>query len=214
MNTLEGIISKPLVQKSRESNVPAWMSLPILGCITFGFIFTFAQTSVLNTKSDTAINFIGPLYLVTAGLFFLASMLGWYLSKSSVLNTRHKRNKLISIWTFIILMTIILVALIALFASSLAFSSSIVDIGLSETRRSNLACIIDTAGSCTGCEEFAAGDPRRCPQWSTEDVTKVIQAQAKASATLSAIFMLYAFSAWRFGWGMKQHIRMYQIEYV
>jgi len=213
VNTLEGIISRPLVQKSRESNVPAWMALPIIGCVTFGFVFTFAETSVLNTRTDSDANFIGPLYLATAGLFFLSAMLGWYISVSSIRNSRNKRNKLIFIITFLVVLILILFALVALFVASIIFSTSFVEIPLTETQRGNLACIIDQSGSCTGCD-LPKGDPNRCPEWSTSDVTTVIQTQAKASASLSAIFMIYAVSALRFGWGMRRHIRMYQIEYV
>ena len=213
VNTLEGIISKPLVRKSRQSNVPAWLSLPIVSCIIFGLVYTYAETSGLSARSDTDGNWIGPLYMATAGLFLMAALLGWYISVSSITNTRHKRNKLICIVCFIILMTLIVASLIALFAASVAFSSSFVDIPLTDSQRGDLACFLDQAASCTNCD-LPQGDPNRCPEWTVSDVTKVIQTQAKSSASLAAILMLYAFSALRFGWAMRKHIRMYQIQYV
>ncbi|KAL7572836.1 hypothetical protein ACA910_014690 [Epithemia clementina (nom. ined.)] len=213
VSTLEGIISKPLVRKSRQSNIPAWMSLPIVSCSVFGTIFTTAQTSVLNTRSDTNANWIGPLYLVSAGLFFISALLGWYMSVSSITNTRHKRNKMISITAFILLMGVISTLLIALFAASITFSSSFVKIPLTGTQRGDLACFIDQSGSCSLCD-LPEGNPNRCPEWTVSDVTKVIQTQAKSSAALAAILMLYSFGALRFGWGMRKHIRMYQIQYI
>ena len=103
--------------------------------------------------------------------------------------------------------------LISLFAASITFSSSFVEIPLTDSQRGDLACIIDQAGSCTNCD-LPHGDPNRCPEWSVSDVTKVIQTQAKSSAALAAILMLYSFGALRFGFGMRKHIRMYQIQYI
>ena len=42
----------------------------------------------------------------------------------------------------------------------------------------------------------------------------VIQTQLKASATLAVLFMLYSLGALRFGFMLRQHISMYQIDYV
>lgn len=212
INALEHIISRPLVQKSRESNVPAWMSFPIASCVTFGLIFSFSNSSVLNTRAQNEVTWIGPLFLVTAALFFVSAIVGWYIGAKPVMNTRHKRNKLISIWAFIIMMICILILLTTIFATCIAFSVSLVDVPISESQRGDVACFLDESGSCTLCDD--ANRSNRCPEWSIPDVTKVIQTQAKASASLAAILMLYALSALRFGLGLRRHIRMYQIEYV
>ena len=210
VNTLEHIISKPLVQKSRESNVPAWMSLPIVSCIVFGSVFAFSESSVLNSRTQSEATWISPLFLVTGALFFLAAIIGWFISAKPVMSTRHKRNKLISIWAFIISMSIIIALLITIFSTCIAFSVSLVEVPISSSQRGDIACFLENSGSCTRCEE----ETNRCPEWTTEDVTKIIQTQAKASASLAAMLMLYAFSALRFGIGLRTHIRMYQIEYV
>ena len=110
-------------------------------------------------------------------------------------------------------MAIIGLVLIALFAASLIFSSSVVDFPLTGSQRGDLACTIDRSGSCTNCDAEEE-NVERCPEWSVDDVIKVIQTQAKSSAALAAILMLYSFGALRFGWGMRKHIRMYQIEYI
>jgi uncharacterized membrane protein YidH (DUF202 family) len=210
VNVLEHIISKPLVQKSRESNVPAWMSLPIVCCVVYGLVFSFSESSVLNTRTQSEGTFIGPLFLAAAGLFLLAAIIGWFISTRPVMSTRHKRNKLISIWAFVVLMLCIIVLLATIFATCIGFSVSFVDVPISESERGDIACFLENSRSCTRCEE----EVNRCPEWSKEDVTKVIQTQAKASASLAAMLMLYAFSALRFGIGLRTATRLYQIEYV
>jgi len=212
VNALERIISKPLVQKSRESNVPAWMSLPIVSCVTFGLIFSFSSSSVLNTRTQSEATWIGPLFLVAATLFFIAAMIGWCIRARPVMSTRQKRNKLISIWAFIIVMLCILILLTTIFATCIAFSVSLVDVPISSTQRGDIACFLDESGSCTRCE--LGPSENRCPEWSVADVTKVIRTQAKASASLAAMLMLYALSALRFGLGLRTHIRLYQIDYI
>jgi hypothetical protein len=69
VNTLESIISRPLVQKSRESNVPAWFLLPTVGSLSIGTLYAFSNTSVLSTRSggEQQASWIGPLYIVTGG---------------------------------------------------------------------------------------------------------------------------------------------------
>lgn len=70
VKTLESIISVPLVQKSRESNVPAWLAVPTIGCVVCGMLYSFSSTSVLNTQSDarTETSWIGPLFIAAGGM--------------------------------------------------------------------------------------------------------------------------------------------------
>jgi hypothetical protein len=77
--------------------------------------------------------------------------------------------------------------------------------------RGILACSI-SAGSCTFCDNDE-GMPR-CPQWSEDDVKAVLKTQLKGSATLAALFMFYSLGALRFGFTLRTHISMYQIDYV
>jgi hypothetical protein len=121
--------------------------------------------------SDTRIAFIGPFYLATAGLFFVAAMLGWYISASSILNTRHKRHKMMAIAGFVGLMVVIFFMLTTLFASSIAFSASLETYPMDDNQRGEIACFIDQSKTCTNCDATF----NRCPEWSTEDVTKVVQ---------------------------------------
>lgn len=51
-------------------------------------------------------------------------------------------------------------------------------------------------------------------EWTNQDVTRIIQTQLKQSATLAAIFFLYAFSALRFGFSLRLSVSRYEIDYV
>lgn len=132
------------------------------------------------------------------------------MSRYSILNSRDKRRKLILTVVFIVLMMVACIFLVAIFAASITLSISLVDLPISFDERGRIACFLDQVGSCTRCE-FGT---RRCPEWTTSDVTRVIQTQAKGSATLSAIFVLYGISALRYGFGLRKNVAMYQIDYV
>jgi hypothetical protein len=113
---------------------------------------------------------------------------------------------------FIFVTASIFVMLVTIFAGSIAYSVSLVNFPPSEQSRGTIACYIDTAETCTGCKNRIP--VLRCPEWTEEDVTKVLQTQMKGSATLAAIFVLYALSALRFGFSMRRHTLLYQIDYV
>jgi hypothetical protein len=71
VKTLESIVSQPLVQKSRESNVPVWLLLPIIGCTVSGTLYSFSSTSVLSTRAyvKSYTSWIGPLFIVAGGMY-------------------------------------------------------------------------------------------------------------------------------------------------
>jgi hypothetical protein len=209
-NTLESIISKPLVQKSKESNVPFWLALPMIGCVVMGSVLAFSASSVLSTNSESEVSWIGPVYLLTAGLFLIGALTGWFIKAFSILSVQQKRQKLAAVVIFIIAMGATLAALVSIFAASIAFSVNLVNVPIDTETREDIACFLDQADSCSSCE----GETNRCPEWSESDVTGVLQTQAKSSAALAAIFVVHAFSALRFGFGLRKHIIMYQIDYV
>mmetsp|Transcript_39667 Transcript_39667/g.55931 ORF Transcript_39667/g.55931 Transcript_39667/m.55931 type:complete len:117 (+) Transcript_39667:117-467(+) len=100
----------------------------------------------------------------------------------------------------------------AIFTGSILISTSLIDVPLTDSERGVVACVIDTAESCSFCEN--KDGLRECPEWSDNEVTKVLQTQLKQSATLAAIFILYSIGALRFGFVLRKHISMYQIDYV
>ena len=116
---------------------------------------------------------------------------------------------------FILVIAAVFVLLIWIVGGSIAFSISLVEDPLSMEVRGNIACFLDQAHTCTRCDQDASDTSSiRCPEWTTDDVTKVLQSQAKSSASLAAIFLLYALSAMRFGFSTRRFIRLYQIDYV
>eukprot|EP00978_Attheya_sp_CCMP212_P004547 scaffold9919_cov55-Attheya_sp.AAC.1 len=212
LNVLGGVISTPIVQRSKESNVPAWLTLPTVGCLCGGAILLFSPSSVLNNETGTDIFWIGVTYLVSACTFFLAAVLGWTISVFPVLNSRAKKQKQIVVYMFIATMVCTVFSVAAIFVASLIYSINLVDVPLTDRLRGDIACYIDSAQSCTQCNNLDG--LQECPEWSDDDVIKVIQTQLKQSATLAAIFLLYAFSSLRFGFVLRSHISRYQIDYV
>lgn len=132
------------------------------------------------------------------------------MSSYTILSTRDKRTKSVAILTFISIMGSLLVILSIIFSTSITFSVSLVDNPVTGERRGDIACYIDESGSCTQCDQ----DYNQCPEWSSEDVTKILQGQAKSSATLAGICIVYTILALRFGINLRKHLSMYQIEYV
>jgi hypothetical protein len=151
------------------------------------------------------------------------------------MNQRDKRTKRVAVLCFIVLMmlTLVLVGKLvtsitslthcgflltttlplftaSIFVQSILQSSNVVDIPLDDQLRGELACTI-AASSCSYCD---VEGKRECPEWTDDDVKVVLQTQLKASAALSAIFMIYSVGALRFGFVLRSHIIRYQIDYV
>ena len=102
--------------------------------------------------------------------------------------------------------------LATIFVASIMFSGNLLLAPIGESERGEVACFVDRGVSCTNCDALI---PRnRCPEWTLEEVTKILQTQLKQSATLAAIFFLYAVSVLRFGFVLRRHLAMYQIDYV
>ena len=210
VDTLQNIISRPLVQKFRENNLPVWLSLPILGSALVGVVLTFSSDSVLNIDSEAKGRWIGPMYLASAACFSLASFFSWVVGRISIFSTRQKWWKQAVVMCFLIVSILLAVVLVALFIGSIVYSSSLISNPSSDSVRGDFACAVDVAKSCTQCDSTT----NRCPEWTTEDVTRVLQSQAKASATLAGIFFLYTSGMIRFGRLLWKITQSYQIDYV
>ncbi|KAL7518360.1 hypothetical protein ACHAWX_005623 [Stephanocyclus meneghinianus] len=52
LSVLQGIISLPIVQRSKESNIPLWLTFPIAGCFLIGVILLFGPRSVGNITAS------------------------------------------------------------------------------------------------------------------------------------------------------------------
>jgi len=209
---LEEIITKPVVQASRESNVPLWLSVPTLGCLTVGCILLYSPSSVFQIASNSSSAWIGVVYLICGITFLISALLGWFISSFSILNSRDKKYKIGAVVLFIGLMMTTIILIGTIFCVSILWSVDLVNFSLTDTQRGDLACSIDAVNSCTQCDN--SNELPKCPEWSLEDVVKVLQTQLKESATLAAIVFLYSLGSVRFGLVLLKHIMGYQIEYV
>lgn len=212
LNVLQAIITLPIVQRSKESNIPLWLTFPIIGSYMIGYVLLFSETSIDEVLED--IKWMGITYMVSGGSFTLLALVGLVLKCYPVLNTRQKKVKLSMIRFFLVLIILTIFAVAVVFATSLIYSLSIVDLPL--TQHSEIACALDMDGSCTGCHPPSSTqeDVEVCPEWSKEDVAKVLQTITKQSATIAAIFLVYALSTLKYGFVLFRHVSRYQIEYV
>lgn len=115
-----------------------------------------------------------------------------------------------------------IVTMAAIFVACILESFFLDDIP--DSARGQIACSIDQNGSCSYCPEdfellnitnpdsFAPED--ECPEWSTDDVKRVLQSQAKSGANLAVICVLYAIGAFRYGLTVRKHVIKYKIAYV
>jgi len=208
LNVLQEIITLPIVQRSKESNIPLWLTFPIIGSYTIGYVLLFSETSIDEVLDD--IRWIGITYMVSGGSFTLLALVGIVLKCYPVLNTKQKKVKQGMIVLFIVVIILTIFAVSVVFVVSLIYSLSIVDLPL--TRYSEIACALDVDGSCTGCD--SSYEELVCPEWTKDDVARVLQTMTKQSATIAAIFLVYALATLRYGFVLFRHVSRYQIEYV
>lgn len=212
VNSLERIITKPIVQKSRETNVPAWLSLPTITNALVGGVFLFSPSSVLSESSGSKSSWIGIVYLVSGGLFLMALLTGWFLSIYTIQNHGDKQTKNAAVILMVIMMAANVVMLGTIFVASILFSANLLVAPIDESQRGEVACTVDRNQTCTQCDALL--ESNRCPEWTVEEVTTILQGQLKQSATLAAIFIIYAVSVLRFGVTLRKHLSLYQIDYV
>lgn len=143
-------------------------------------------------------------------LFLVAGIIGWYISSFSISRTSEKRRKLFFIICFIGVMVVNFAVLIVIVSSSILFAAAIPTISIDDMIRGKIACAIARNYGCSSC----GSEAERCLEWSVSDVIRILQTQSKTSAAIAAIFLVYAFGAFRFGFVMRRHIATYQIEYV
>lgn len=210
VDTLHDIISRPLVHKSFESNIPMWLSLPTIGSALFGAGLSFAQSSVLNVASGSRGRFIGPMYILAASLFFLASILTWLSGRFSIFDVEQKWRKSVAILCFLTVSVSLVLVLLTIFVGSISFASSWINPSLTDAKTGEFACTFDRGRTCTNCQSAS----NQCPEWSSDDVNKVLRSQAKASAALAGIFLLYTARLVQFGLHLWKLNQSYQVGYV
>lgn len=217
---LERLITAPIVQKSKERNVPLWLTLPTIGCLAMGSVLLFSPSSVLNQGSTVKVYWIGVCYICTGGAFGFSALVGWFMSAKTVYSTRDKTRKLGAICIFIAMMCLTIMSVTSILSASIIFSVRIVKL-ITDRERGALACFIDSACSCTNCDvkycdtnvPFDSMQPL-CPEWNIDDVLSVMRTQLKQSASVACIFLIYALGALRFGFNLFNQVKRYEIDYV
>ena len=109
---LRSIISEPIVQRSKQSNIPLWLTLPAAGCIMLGFL-TIDSTSLLNDDNldqPIWIEAIPNLFIVAGVAFSMSVLLGWFNFMKGVFNTQDKMLKQITVYLYILVIIIAIVS--------------------------------------------------------------------------------------------------------
>lgn len=212
VSTLDRIITRPIVHKSLQTNIPAWFLIPMCSGVFIGAIFRYSPSSLVSERVNSENRWMGTAYLICSGLFLLAAILGWFISQSPILNARSKQRKHSCILLFMALILISVILLIYVLITSIYYSFRLVKNDLTEDQRGALACAAGTTETCTNCNDLESGPV--CPQWTLDQVTRVLQAQVRQIITLAGMFLLYAISSIRFGFIMRKHLILYEIDYV
>ncbi len=112
LGLLEGIISAPIVQRSKESNISLWLTLPIIGSFSGGAAMLYTPQSLIAIETGANLNLylIGRCYLVTGATFTISALLGWFISAKTVLNLRDKTQKEIAVYVFIFMLILTIFA--------------------------------------------------------------------------------------------------------
>lgn len=77
--------------------------------------------------------------------------------------------------------------------------------------RGSIACSLSPE-TCSFCGND--NEEIECPEWTKGDVSRVLRTTLKQLATLAAIFALHSINVLRFGFVLRHHLSLYQIDYV
>ena len=173
--------------------------------------------SLLSRSAKTVLNLRDKKQKEIAIYVFIVMMIFTIFAVGKFTSLFH-----LSVRTSLVLTATLHPRLGSIFTASLIYSLDIVRVSFDEVRRGVIACYVDAAGSCSNCncslaeveQDTCVSSEPQCPEWTSQDVSKIIQTQLKQSATLAAIFFIYAFSALRFGFGLRYSQAQYQIAYV
>jgi len=205
--SLKEVISTPILQRSQLANIPAWLSVPIVGSVFMYLLLKGKHTVIADVQYS---EWIALLYLVSAGTFFIATLLSCH-NATSVMNRADKKRKQISVILFILAMMLSIIVLVAIFVTSLVMLWSYTSKAISNEEWYELACNLDTdLKNCETCSETE----HECPQWKESEVLGILRTTLKQSTISAFIFLMYAFHGVGYGFVLREHIATYQIDYV
>ena len=67
LSLCQAIITMPIAQRSKESNIPLWLTLPIIGCFLAGYILVFTRTSIEEYVPD--VRWVALVFFVSGKKF-------------------------------------------------------------------------------------------------------------------------------------------------
>mmetsp|Transcript_14612 Transcript_14612/g.32216 ORF Transcript_14612/g.32216 Transcript_14612/m.32216 type:complete len:384 (-) Transcript_14612:1303-2454(-) len=208
MRSLREVISRPIVQRSTIANIPAGFIVPIIGSLYMAFLL-LSKNSIVEHQQYCG--WIGKVYLVSAGTFFIAALLSRYIAMASVMNCADKKRKKISVFLFILTMMLAIIIVVSIFVTSVVVLVMFKPESLEDKDLYTNACRLDVrimnCSNCTKGHEI-------CPQWSKEQVVGILRTNLKMSAISSLIALMYAFSGVGYGFVLRDHISTHQIDYV
>jgi hypothetical protein len=146
--------------------------------------------------------------VIASGFFFLALLMGWFLSAVSIRSNVDKQNKSNAALILVVVLFINAFVLFTILIVSYIWSRNL---ELTDGERGGIVCTMSNS-QCSNCE--AGIEALRCPEWTFEEVTSLVRRQLTQSAIMAAIFMLYDLNVMIHGFTLRKHLSMYQIDYV
>ena len=153
---------------------------------------------------------IGYLYLITSGLFFIALLMGWFLSGFSIRSNLDKQNKSNAALILVFVLLVNAFILLTIIMASFLWSRNL---SLTDRQRGAIACTMN-GSQCTNCDDPDLPPDLVCPEWSFEEITRIVRRQLNQSAFMAAIFILYDLNVMVHGFNLRKNLSMYQIDYV
>ena len=115
IQTLEELVTIPIAESSRTSNIPIWFALPIVVSFTMGYIMQFSSADdLMNANKINKFNkyyWISFTYYLSGAIFSLAALLGWFISAYRVWSARDNRNRQLAVILFLITMHLAVLSL-------------------------------------------------------------------------------------------------------
>jgi hypothetical protein len=76
LGSLERIISAPIVQSSKETNIPLWLMFPIILFFATGTTRMFNSSSLVNSDNGSkSLNWMGVCYTLSGATFTVSALL-------------------------------------------------------------------------------------------------------------------------------------------
>jgi len=182
---LTDIISTPIIERNRKSNITFWLAFPIILSFTVaGILFSSPPFHPDYAVSGMAVQIhlaLFALYYTICGSFFIIStLLALFAGTYDVNTAGDKKIKNVAAICFIILSVINVIFITFILVEGILVATVFIGRDVNDEVRGDIACLGDPIDSCTCCDSCSSCDcPRRFPEWTSADVTNMLQSQKK-----------------------------------